>query len=454
MPYSYGEIISFRPYEFSNVAAYFSSFNDTFLKKMMKVEEADGKIQSVFNMYHPNVSLNIFDVKFDISTGRFSMPENIILSLNGYSVNLNMSNVGVSTKKDSVVLESNHEDGEPYLDDFFCKKDVSAYDVFWWYDTSSTEIPSEYDDYGQNDILPYNVLASSFFTKANEDFTNLYSGTLSIDDRTAFSKDIGETFFNNLSNYEVHASFKEVVGDSIWLTDYTKVSFVNPVDIESGSVEFSKDFVFSANSITNSQYIYSNFAKKDLSNVTAFNVRNEDLSDRQEKEVVSNTNFNDKLSTLYDISINSVSDVFKVYRSIGDDAATFKSLHTVIFTFLSNFYGEKLRLYLSDYTGLGELEVFIRYIEEKIDDLNASFVTIDECELPIRNIDEGCEVSCDNIHFEETHLMVTKQKLKSTVRCLLECDTMPYTENDLAGRTIPLNYGHGDVFSPPPQPTV
>ncbi len=212
--------------------------------------------------------------------------------------------------------------------------------------------------------------------------------------------------------------------------------------------------VFDQNSLISLSFADKTFAKSDLSNVSSFFIESIVFEDRMDLDIVSRSNFDGEMNSFYDMDTTHINDQLKVFLASGHNAVNFLKMHEIIFTFLSKFYGDRLRLFIHDYTGMGELEALIAHIEDKIREIMENFVLIDECELPLNNIDEGCAIKCDNLHLEEPHLMLSKQKLKSLVRCLFECDTMPYTEDDLAGRVIPLVYQSKPVASPPPEPTL
>ncbi len=172
-------------------------------------------------------------------------------------------------------------------------------------------------------------------------------------------------------------------------------------------------------------------------------LRETDMLGREDEELITRTNFLNVSNVLYDKTKEYIDDSFKVEVSRDDDAATFKSIVQSLTSFLNSFYTDKIKLFLSNYVDFGAISELIKYIQDKIEELKSSFVENDECEIPLNNIDEGCAIDCENIHLEEDNLMVTKQKLKSIVRCALMCDTMPYSEDDLYSALI--YQGAGDL---------
>jgi hypothetical protein len=330
-----------------------------------------------------------------------------------------------------VLSTSNPERGVQYLSEYYLNREDNSYKVSWMYTVDTTLVTDDYDTLSGIDIPSYNAVRSTFFQKRFETFPEIYSIGSYQNSDNVFTKWTGETYFNNKSNSTVVCRTNIIKGDTFSYDNGLFETSSEPF-YKVQSIIFSDNFEFGGKTPVSNFYAEETYAYSSISNVTKFIVRVAPFSDRNDKEIISIDNILERMSLLYDIDEDMLYDSFKVKVSSGREAITFKSLLEILIGFLNTFYVEKMKMFLSNYDDFSPIADMISYISDEIENLKSNYIRSDECSIPIANIDEGCAIPCNGIHLEEPHLMVTKQKLKSIVRCALMCDTIPYTEDELA----------------------
>ncbi len=453
MLYDYGPILNFDKKAIEESILYFKKHEDFFISSVVEVSNKYDKVQHDFDIFHPNVSFTVIKYPFEKDTLSIQANASISMNPNGGIVNaLEDESRDESIAENTVVTLSNVERGVPFLSSLFLSKGANSHLVYWLYDTSSDSIPNDINNYSSDDILPFSVLSGSYYAKRLEFFEEIFSAGSSSGNSSIFTKYTGETFFNNLLNDNIYCSTENLSGDSISVSGLV-LSFSNPIQISASYMIFETGHVFTDKSPASSKYGNDFFALKTLENVNYFMLREVDMVGREDEELITKTNFMNVSSILYDKTREYIDDNFKVEVSRDNDAATFKSIVQSLTAFLNSFYTDKIKLFLSNYVDFGAISELIEYIQGKIEELKSKFVENDECNIPLNSIDEGCAIDCEDIHLEEDNLMVTKQKLKSIIRCALMCDTMPYSEEDLYSSLIYQGTGDsgGQEIPEPPQ---
>jgi len=242
------------------------------------------------------------------------------------------------------------------------------------------------------------------------------------DENSVVSKEIALRELNIRTNQNVYCNPGAISGDSF--NAYGKsLSVELDISINVDNFSFISGYIFSDDSPANVSYMEDSFILKTLSNTNEFVILEKMLSDREEKELISDSNFSEVKSILLSKNAEYIDDSYYIENSGGQNALTFKLLHLLLTESLSQFYALQLKLFLEDYDGNGPLSDLIKWILDKIKELNSKYIKNDECDMPPPdNIDEGCEIECEWIHLDEPHLMVSKQKLKAIVRCSLYCE--------------------------------
>ncbi len=437
MLYNYGEIIGFSPDRMIKALDYFKEAEEAFIERMSKVEAIHIRIQEDFDILHPNISFFINSYEFDKDRSLIYIDDSILLSANGFNIEASGNNIDVDIYDNTVVPLDSIEKSIPYFESLFLDRSVKNHTVFWTYDLESPSIFTDLMHYEGIDIVPIGAISADFYLKVEESFGHISSIGSKSGERNIVTKKICETFFNNLSNSNIYCNTNTILGNTFALNE-NSLYLQEEIFAISDKIIFSSSFVFQQNSPVSTEYAEANFAKKNLSNITKLQLTECDIGDRGDNELVSNLNMAEVMDSLFNITDSIIDDSFKIEISGANNAASFKSLLQTCTTFLNSFYTDKLRMFLSNYSDFGALSEMLDFLQKSINDLGKSFVKNDECEIPLSIKDEGCDIPCDNIYFDEPNLMVTKQKLKAILICSLKCDTMPYTEYQLAARSSPL----------------
>lgn len=432
MLYNYGEILDFKYIHFDRALSFFVNSEKNFIDTVENISRMHGKVQEIFDITHPNISTSIAGYDFNKDTKTLSVDADIYMNAHGVYTLVDEYDTGRRSVIDTNVLSlSNIRIGLEYIKNRFLTKEDSSHFVSWTYNSTDSNITISYDELDSDSIPPYNTIASVFFLKRLENFPEIYSLSSASGQDNAFTKSIGVKFFNPKDKNSITCNTSSINGESFSISSnvFSSHSFVT---YKTKEIIFDYSFVFSDNTPVSVIFSEHTYALNNISNVVAFMVRNVPFDDRANTEIISRDNVISRAAKLYDIDTSIIFDNFKVEISTSGDAATFRSIFQQLVTFLNNFYADKLKLFLSNYVDFGPLADMISYLQSKIDELKSKYVSNDECNIPLDSTDDGCDIGCDNIHLEEPKLMVTKQKLKSIVRCALMCDTMPYTEDDLA----------------------
>jgi hypothetical protein len=430
MRYDYGEIIDFNSSSMIDALSFFYAQESSAVSYMQSIEEKHSRLQESFDIMHPNITVLISGYLFNKETWTIESNTSLVLYPEGSSVEATEVHPSEVGEKNRVVHVENIGVSTEYLGTFFLDRDVKMHNVAWMYSLPSSILVQEWEDFDENIFPSYDIVDNSFYKKRFETFSDIFSiGSLSSQDN-AMTKGIGVRFFNPVESSLVVCMTKRIIADSFSYIDYVLKS-VNVSTYRCRRISFESSFQYKLLSPISYAYSESTYAYNTLSNVSEFNVRVAAFSDRADKEVISASNILERMDLLYDKTTTLLFDSFKVEVSKENDAATFKSIMHSLIDFLNSFYVDQLRLFLSNYIDFGPLSDMISYIEARIKELNDKYVKNTECDIPLNNIDEGCNIPCDNIHLEEPHLMVTKQKLKAIVKCSLVCDTMPFTADEL-----------------------
>ena len=447
MLYDYGAILNFDPSQMKKALDYFAKNSDSFIAEMSEIEEKYRTVQHTFDILHPNITFTIMGGKVDKDTLGVSFDNAISIVANGNQVHAEAhSAAGTAISRDSVVTIDSAGSAKDYLSGHFISRDTRNKRVSWMYNRSS--LPVDISDYNVSDYVPFSVLSTEYYRKIGEEFHELHSLFVGAESEAVFTVAIGKRFFNEKQSQAIACNTKVVSGESVTIDDKS-ISFGLDVRISTNEMVADSTFQIRPLSPVALPYAKNTFATRTLGNAQSLSVREEPIGSRLDDEVVSQANIHTIVSWLYGVGTTEIDDNLKVEVSRETDAASFKSIFNSLTKFLNSFYGDRLKLFLEDYTDYGPLSDAIKYIEEQLRNIEGKYVSVDECAIPLKFGDSGCKISCDNIHLDEANLMVSKQKLKSVVICSLMCDTMPYTEEDLAAVPQQATSGGNSIVSPP-----
>lgn len=424
MNYRYGALLNFAPSSFERISDYFLKERMNVFNLLKPIEEKHALIQEEFDIFNPNITFFVGPYQFD--------KETYSLQMNG-EVTIKGNNAPFLFEKEAYVnlysdYYASHIDSAEltttYLNDYFLTKEINSHNVLWLYDLSSDEFSFEQNHvFNSFDILPFTIAASIFYRKVDETFPELRVVSHdTTDGNSVISKEVAIREFNIKSSNEIYCKPKKIVGDTFNI-DGRNISLYSDIFIKVDTFSFVNGYVFSDKSPSSLKYMDDNFIRNTLENTNEFIVLETTLSQREDKELISYSNFSEVKSILLSKTAEFIDDAYYIENSGGQNALTFKFLHLLLTESLSQFYALQLKLFLEDYDGSGPLSDLIKWIEDKIKELKSKYVKNDECDMPPpNNIDEGCEIECEWIHLDEPHLMVSKQKLKAIVRCSLYCE--------------------------------
>lgn len=425
MRYNYGAILDFNPMSIINASEYFESERKYILNILGEIEEKQKLIQNEFDIFNPNIYFYIGDYLFDKDKYSLTINNTMLVNGNSKAFQLGIKEGAVPSFGELSIVANNFiDESTDYLNNYFLTKNIFTHEVVWLYDISSPDMqyPEDYI-FSDNDILPYSYASRIFYTKIDEFYNKLI--VLSHDttnEKSTMTKDVAIREFNLKADTVVECSPDVIVGDKFQMYG-SDVYFSNLISMNIGVTIFKNGYIFVDESPINYDFAIKKFTLRDLSNSKKFIISEKQLADRLNTEIISVSNFNEIKDTVFSIDTREIDDSFYISRSGGGNALSFRGLHILLTEKLSKFYAIQLKLFLSGYEGNGALGELIKYLEDKILELKEKYVLNDECDKrAINNIDEGCNIECGRITLDEPKLMVTKQKLKSIVRCSLTCE--------------------------------
>ncbi len=425
MTYNYPAILKHDILSFEKASLSFGDSREYVLGVLSEIEKKQEEVQVLFDIFNPNISFYIGEYPFNKET--FTLDVNTEMAIHGNNLyfNLGINDDSIPNFGDSSVVPVDFViNSTEYLNFHFLNKDTFTNEVIWLYDISSPELTFDADHvFSDDDILPYTYASRLFYKKVDEYFDKLI--VLSHDttsDSSVITKDVSLREFNYRGDATVECYPSRIIGDSVQIYD-SSVYISSDVQIVILSSIFKNGYIFEFDSPMDFDFATNEFMLKDLSNADRFVVPEVVIDVLEDTDIITVSNFSDIKSDILEIETTEVGDQFTVYRSGGANALTFRALHSMLLDKLGQFYAVQLKLFLSGYEGNGALGELIRYIEDKIAELKEKFVVNDECDLrALNNIDEGCNIDCGRITLDEPNLIVTKQKLKSIVRCSLTCE--------------------------------
>lgn len=424
MPYNHKPILRYYYTDFIGAEEDILIKRDDVISILSDVENKYNKVQQEFDIFNPNISFFIGEYVFDKDEYSLYINDEIFVVGNGTGFRFGMSETSTTNyTDDSVAQIENIDKSIGYTDIFFLRKSIFSHDVSWVYDLSSEDMQfDESYQFSQNDILPYTYASQIFYKKVDENFNKisvLSSDTQNINAIIAKKNAISE--LNHRSDMEVKCNPDTIYGNTFY-ADSSNISFSNSIELYSGILIFANGFIFGDNTPISSTKAVDTFIESNLSNTDKFIIKEIDIDSREDLELISEDNFNTVSDSLLPIDTASIPDLMYVERSGDNNALTFRELHNILEERLSKFYAAQMKLFLNGYDGSGALGELIKFIIDKIEELKKKYITNDECEkIPINNIDEGCEIDCGNLFLNEPRLIVTKQKMKSIIRCSLSC---------------------------------
>ena len=425
MRYNYGAILSYSPKWIMSASNYFFSENTDLINILSDIEDKQKLIQQKFDIFNPNIDFSIGEYVFNKEGYVLTIGDNISLIGNNLPFLFLPPSGDVGVYYDNTVAHIDRaEESTTYTDEFFLSRDVFTHNVTWLYDTSSAGLAfPEGHMFNPSDILPYTYASSIFYRKVEENFSELL--ILSHDtgkDKSIVSKEIAVRELNGRYSSAVECNPDNIIGSSIQIYG-DDVFLSESIDMNIGFFSFFNDYIYTDKSPIGYDYMDSNFLKIDLSNTDKFIILEQPISDRDSHEIISDTNFSEITEYLLPLATEEIDDSYAIFRSGGRNALNFKMLHMILTEKLSQFYAVQLKLFLDGYDGAGALGELIKYIQDKIKELQDKYIFNDECKLtPLDNVDEGCNMECANIALDEPKLMVTKQKLKAIIRCSMTCE--------------------------------
>lgn len=424
--YDYNEIIS--------VLSSFSGEYTKFVEKCRDVENKHSEIQDLFYIMHPNITPYIMDNKFNKKDNILEIQNSTSFYSKSFSIRceLNLDSRG-TVDSNSVAILDNMSDYAAYMSEPFLSKEKNSYDVYWVYSIDDVDFLGAFPDYDDSNIPSFIVTGDFYLKKRNEFFQNgIYASNFNNEQYDAVTKKTCIEFFNNRTDDTIIFNSINIIASSFSINDVFTYTFSGNPILSSRAISLSNSYKFEENSIFGDKYAKDNFAYMDLSNVNKLIVPEENLADRDDIDIVSATNISEVNSGLYDKNTVSVEDSFKVLFAGNSDVISFHVLIQELTKMLNNLYVERLKVFLGGYTDIGVISELIKYIEEKILELKNKYVPNTECDIPLKaKREKSCIIACDNIFLNKEHLMVTKQKMLSLVRCSMKCELMPFSEEEL-----------------------
>jgi len=449
--YRFGEIIKYDYINTAKALWFFCEKESYILSLLSSIETIESSVQTEFDISHPNITTLIAGYEYSNDTSSIDTGIDINLIANSGFVFTGILDTDdtVEVYDDDIVVVEFVDRYTGYLSKKFASKSSKEYTVSWTYRIPFESKIDYYDMYSDDDIPPYDVVSSTFYEKRLENFYRIYSRYSSEKLENAFTKYIGVSFFNERLSDKILCNTSVVVGDSLFVDNGTVNTSNSPI-FKTNTIVFSDEYTFDSFSPISTAFSESVYALNTLSNVVSFFVSQIDIEARGQYEVVSIDNIDKVMSDLYNINDDTIYDNFKVDVSRGDEAVTFKALYSMCLEAINTFYNDKISIFLQNYDNAGPIFDMIAYIDSEIKNLTNNFVRSDECEIPLESSSQGCKIDCNNIHLDDSHEMVTKQKLKSIVTCLMKCDTMPYTEDELVDFIQVPYYSEQDDEVPTP----
>jgi len=424
MLYNYGAILDFDPLSYRGALEYFDSKRANAYAGLEIIETVYSGVQEVFDIFHPNITFQVGQFEFNKESYSIDLGNSISLLMNNTSSTFESSGDPKPVHEKTVLLADRVLDAKEYFDTVFLSRDSSDHTVYWLYDMTSTDLQFITGHiFNDSDILPSSVTEVLFYKKRNEAFNDLFVLSHDVTNQeSVVYKGMLETEFNNTADYEVQCNALNLTGQTVYSKD-GDINFTNTMALSTRIASFSNSYIHFDMSPVSTDYASLIFISKDLSNASSFMVVDSVHADRSLKEVISLSNFNEVLSDILEIDAEFIDDSYKINVSSGGNALNFSKFYSLLAVKLNSFYADQLKLFLDGYTNSGALGELLKYIIDKIESLKNKFVAVDECvALPINNIDEGCNIPCDQIYLDEPKLMVSKQKLKSMIRCSLNCE--------------------------------
>ena len=424
MHYNYGAILGYDPKWIIESVNFFEKEREDTLNTLKDIEEKQKLVQHSFDIFNPNITFSVGPYQFDKESYSVDLLGNFGIIGNSFSFRFLSGESTATLQNESVMHIENVQRSVSYMDIYFLSKERFTNNVTWIYDLSGEAFQgTTIDSLNPYDILPFSIASSIFYKKVEEHFEELLVKSHDITSTTGLiSKEVAIREFNLRVSDTVECSPLRILGANIQIYN-NEIFTENTIALYADTFTFKNSYIFTEKSPVNYEYMVSNFMLSNLSNITRLIISEKPMNERLGKEIITSNNFDELKVDILPKDTESIDDSFKVFRSGGNNALTFRTLHMILTEKLSQFYALQLKLFLTGYDGSGPLGELIKFIEAKIKELQSKYVFNDECKkTPLNNIDEGCDIECGRIALDEPHLMVTKQKLKALVRCSLSCE--------------------------------
>jgi hypothetical protein len=378
------------------------------------VEKKLTSIQENFDINHPNVTFFAGNLQYDSDTSTFAAKKTYSSLITG--VGLFSSSPHELSDDNSLIPRDQKSSSINHLSKLFLSKNEFTHHVDWGYlKTLSSEVFSG-DEIPGYTYMVYNFHSKRFpmipmlnISKCTEEnhITNYSYFNTYVNRRDAenvrFRSDsivvgLDAFYLNNLpSDFSV---------DTLISSHCSIVPGTNEYDIATD--ESLNDIVVSKN-LSNATDLYTNFMSQ--------------YDEKADDKVVSINELNNYVEDILERKTTEFSDEFGAIHSASNDAYTWREMYEYISLKISVLYTKTLFKFIETGTENPDLYALFMRVKSLIERLKKDYVRNDECSNKTpNNIDESCIVRCENIDLSERNLMVSKQKMISSIRCALSCD--------------------------------
>ncbi len=421
--YEFNYIVDMRASSFFGAADYFFKKYDQNIAVIKRIEDRYLSLPSEFSADHPNVTVTVGEATYDKIA-------KMLIFKGEKELGVNISEFGAIYTTDSQTISSDESlvfvDNVlatlPLLSSDYLFKAETYHEVSWFYAPKANIAESSFMS---SDVPSYQYARLMYHRKIDENFFSLVDSSLEYTSENVATKSRLEIDANHVSSEVLVCNPSSAIGDN-YRVDGIGLTINEDIypSFRIAKVTFHDSYIFLENRPFTFEYGDSLFVRANLDNITSFMLSTAlSFSDTPTNGVITKDETEAFRRTFLDRDTLGISDEYSIDVSGGKLAVTYRYLADMISRKIASYFSTQMKLFLGDYSDGGALSELVKYILDKIAELESKFLKNDECakSRPIRNIDEGCNIDCLTLSFGKTRRMITKQRLKAHIYCALNC---------------------------------
>lgn len=417
MIYNNPEILSFDAKYIQKNLDYFYEEYSSFFLLSKKIELIGARIKENYFFPHPNITLLAGGLKYDKDIGEFSTDDVYKYWVDTSSLYERKSSASLDSIE-SLVFDSNVSESYSILDDLFLKKGLSEENVQWSYDFSGSQ--PAIDSFTGDEIPNISYVVENFYQVSSPIISSLQVSfcltDISVVNMNYMNSNVNRKHsqsYTTASDTLKSQSF-DIVGNKI-----VQQIASSHVSSTSSKTEFKSDYSVATYDILNSISI-----PVDITGIKTFTLDSiVPYSTKNPIAIVNKEELSIYADEMLERRTNSFSDDFGAEKSDIGFAYTWRDTHFYLSAKISIFFTKSIDDFIKNGSSSSIVKNINKYIDDLISSLKSGFIGYDECSsLSPNNTDEKCISSCEQLDVNSDHEMVSKQKVKMYISCILDCD--------------------------------